>query len=278
MNLWKDDIELEVEMKKVFIIFIITILLLSLNKFGYSQLTGRDIMIKVDEQQDVKSQYAKTKMTLINKRGKTRIRDVLRYEKSYYGEKGIDTKTLIFFEYPPDIRGTGLLLWSYEDIKKDDDRWLYLPALKKIKRIAGESKNNYFMGTDFTYDDMGGREVDEDTHELLGQDEIDGINCYKVQSIPVDKNDMYSKKFGWVIPEKWVVFKVDFYDKRGKLIKELRASDFREVSNIWTTFKLHMNNFGKNHQTVIEVEDMKYNIEIKDQVFMKTTLQRGRVK
>lgn len=265
-------------MKKVFIFFTTIIFLFSLNEFAYSQLTGRDIMIKVDEQQSVNSQYGKTKMTLINKRGKKRVRDVLRYEKSYDGEKGIDTKSLIFFEYPPDIRGTGLLLWSYEDIKKDNDRWLYLPALKKIKRIAGESKNDYFMGTDFTYDDMGGREVDEDTHELLGHDEIDGINCYKVQSISVDKNNMYSKKIGWVIPEKWVVFKVDFYDKKGKLLKELRASDFREVSNIWTSFKLHMNNISKNHQTVIEVEDMKYNIEIENQVFTKTTLQRGRVK
>jgi len=265
-------------MKKVFIFFITIIFLISLTEFAYSQLTGRDIMLKVDEQQSVNSQYGKTKMTLINKRGKKRVRDVLRYEKSYNGEKGIDTKSLIFFEYPLDIRGTGLLLWNYEDIKKDDDRWLYLPALKKIRRIAGESKNDYFMGTDFTYDDMGGREVDEDIHGLLGQEEINGINCYKVKSISVDKNDMYSKKIVWVIHEKWVVSRVDFYDNKGKLFKELKATDFRKVNNVWTPFKLHMENFIKNHQTVIEVEEIKYNTEINDQIFTTTTLQRGKIR
>ncbi len=265
-------------MKKVFIFFIMIIFLFSLTEFGYSQLTGRDIMVKVDEQRSVNSQYGKTKMTLINKKGKKRVRDVLRYEKSYDGEKGIDTKALIFFEYPPDIRGTGLLLWSYKDTKKDDDRWLYLPALKKIRRIAGESKNDYFMGTDFTYDDMGGRNIDEDTHKLLGEEEREGVKCYKIESIPVDKNDMYSKKIGWVVPEKWVVSRVDFYDKKGKLLKELKATDFRNVNNIWTPFKLHMNNFNKNHQTVIEIEELNYNVEINDQVFTTTTLQRGRVK
>ena len=181
-------------MNKNLEVLITVILLFSLAEFGYSQLTGLDIMLKVDEQQNVDSQYGKTKMTLINKKGKKRVRDVVRYEKYYHGEKGIDTKTIVFFEYPPDIRGTGLLLWSYKDIKKDDDRWLYLPALKKIKRIAGESKNEYFMGTDFTYDDMGGRDVNEDKHILIGEEEIDGVKCYKIESIPIDKDNMYSKK------------------------------------------------------------------------------------
>lgn len=264
-------------MRNVLAISITFTFLFSLTEFGYSQFTGRNIMLKVDNQQEVKSQYGKTRMTLINKKGKKRIRDLLRYEKSYYGDKGINKKTLVFFEYPSDIRGTGLLLWTYEDIKKDDDRWLYLPALKKIRRIAGESKNNYFMGTDFTYDDMGGRDVDEDTYELLSDEEVDGITCHKIKSIPVDKSDMYGKKIVWVIPGKWVVTKVEFYDKKGKLLKELRATDFRSVDDIWTPFKLHMNNFSKNHQTVIEVEEMNYNIEIKDQVFTATILQRGKV-
>ena len=265
-------------MKRTFNGLIISILILLLFEIGHSQLTGRDIMLKVDVQQNYVTQYAKTKMTLINKKGKKRVRDVARYEKTYPDKSELDKKSLIFFEYPPDVRGTGLLLLTYTDIDKDDDRWLYLPALKKIRRIAGESKNDYFMGTDFTYDDMGSRDVDEDTHKLIGEEDIDGQKCFKIESIPKDKDYMYSRKIAWVIPDKWVMLKVEFYDRHGELLKILKASDIRNIDNIWTTFKLHMNNLTKNHQTVIDIMELDYSMDMEDAIFTQTTLQRGRVK
>ena len=151
-------------MKKYFFSGLVLMLLVVFSDSSFAQLTGRDIMLKVENQQDVKTRQVKSKMILVNKQNKTRERDVLQYSKSVNDPKGIDDKILVFFEYPADIRGTGLLMISYSDPKKDDDRWLYLPALKKVRRIAGESKNEYFMGTDFTYDDMGGRGIDQDTH------------------------------------------------------------------------------------------------------------------
>jgi len=245
---------------------------------GQAQMTGRDVMQKVDTQQEYTTQIARSKMVLINKAGKTRERDVLRYEKSYNNAKGIDTKALIFFEAPADIRGTGLLIWGYTDPQKDDDRWLYLPALKKVRRIAGESKDEYFMGTDFTYDDIGGREVDQDMHKLLGQEDVDGVKCYKLESVPVNKNDMYGKKIAWVIPEKWVVARVEFYDKKGVLMKELKASDVRNVNGIWTAFVMRMDNYLEKHQTVLEIKEIKYNQAINDEVFTTITLERGQVR
>ncbi|NLA22755.1 MAG: outer membrane lipoprotein-sorting protein, partial [Candidatus Marinimicrobia bacterium] len=151
-------------MKKLFSLSIICIALVIFYSSAIAQMTGRDIMLKVEKQQDTKTRIVKSKMILINKQNKTRERDVVQYVKSVNDPKGVDDKILIFFEYPADIRGTGLLMISYSDVNKDDDRWLYLPALKKVRRIAGESKNEYFMGTDFTYDDMGGRSVDQDKH------------------------------------------------------------------------------------------------------------------
>lgn len=264
-------------MKRIGTMFVIGLVTVIIAQTAYAQLSGRDIMLKVDERGEVKTEYNKTKMTLINKKGKTRVRDVVRYEKSYDGEKGIDSKSLIFFEYPSDIRGTGLLLWSYVDVGKEDDRWLYLPALKKIRRIAGESKNDYFMGTDFTYDDMGGRNVDDDTHKLLGKEILDGVECYKIESVPVDKDDQYSKKIAWVIPDKWITAKVEFYDKNEKLQKALTISDIRKVDKIWTPHLLFMDNLRKKHQTKIEIIEVRFNSEMKDQIFTTTTLQRGRV-
>ncbi|MFA4839530.1 MAG: outer membrane lipoprotein-sorting protein [Candidatus Neomarinimicrobiota bacterium] len=179
---------------------------------------------------------------------------------------------------PAEQRGTGLLMLTYSDPKKDDDRWLYLPALKKVRRIAGESKNEYFMGTDFTYDDMGGRGIDQDTHKLLGEETIDGVKCYKIESIPVDKNDMYSKKIGWVIPDKWVHLKVDFYDRKGQLIKTLKAEDIRNVSGVWMQFNLEMTNFSANHKTVLKIIEAKNDVLIDDQIFTTSVLERGGVK
>lgn len=243
-----------------------------------AQLTGRDIMQKVDQQGDVQSEYARTKMILVNKRGQTRERDVVRYQKDYNGQDGFDSKQLVIFEFPADIRGTGLLIWSYTDIEKDDDRWLYLPALKKIRRIAGESKNDYFMGTDFTYDDMGGRNLDEDIHELLGKEQLDGEECYKVASVPVDRDDMYSRKIAWVIPDKWITKQVEFYDQEGELLKVLKAADIREVDGVWTPFNLHMHNLQDNHQTRIEIQSVEFNREVDESTFTTNTLQRGRVR
>jgi outer membrane lipoprotein-sorting protein len=244
---------------------------------GRAELTGRDIVEKVNAQQKVGSRVGRSKMVLINKAGKTREREVLQYEKSYKGAKGFDQKMLVFFEFPADIRGTGLLVYTYIDPKKDDDRWLYMPALKKIRRIAGESKNEYFMGTDFTYDDIGGRGVDEDNHKLLGMEEVGGVKCYKVESVPIEPENLYSKRVAWVLPDKWVAIRVDFYEKKGALLKTLTASDVRQVDGIWTPFKLEMNNFSENHKTILEIKEVKYNQPIDENIFTTTILERGKV-
>ena len=258
-------------------IFAIGMVLFLAGQSVFAQMIGRDIMLKVDERSNVVTEYNKTKMILINDKGKTRERDVIRYEKSYDNDQTIDSKSLIIFEYPADIRGTGLLLWSYKESGKEDDRWLYMPALKKIRRIAGESKNEYFMGTDFTYDDMGGRNIDDDVHNLLGEEKLDGAECYKIESVPKDKNEMYNKKIAWVIPEKWITAKVEYYDKSDELMKVLTMSDIREVDGIWTPFVLYMDNLSKSHQTKIKIEEVRFNIEMNDQTFTTTTLQRGKV-
>jgi len=264
-------------MKKFKAVFSITIIIMFFAQLLSAQINGRDIMQKVDDQGNVQTEINKSKMTLINNKGKTRERDVTRYEKTYDGAGGFDTKTLIIFDYPADIRGTGLLLWTYEDAAKDDDRWLYLPALKKVRRIAGESKNDYFMGTDFTYDDMGARSIDDDTHTLLGKETVEGVECYKIESVPKDKDGQYSKRITWIIPEKWVFTKVEFYEKSGTLQKVLKVSNIKEVDGIWIGHEMFMDNLSKKHQTRIEVTEVKFNSEMNDQIFTQTTLQRGRV-
>ena len=239
-----------------------------------AELTGRDIMVKVDERSDGDDQRSITKMTLINKRGKTRVRTLLMYLKDY----GKDSKSLMYFQSPGDVKGTGFLAWDYDDPEKDDDQWLYLPALKKSRRISSSSKNDYFMGTDFTYDDMGDRNVDEDTHALLKEEELDGHACWVLESKPKDEDYMYSRRVSWIRQDALVAVKVEFYDKRGSLLKILTVPDVKKQDDIWTPFKMEMENVQKNHKTIIEIEEVQYNIGVKDSMFRVSTLERGRVK
>ena len=234
---------------------------------------GRQIMVLVDERSDGDDRHSIMKMTLINKRGRQRIREVENYSKDY----GKDKKTVMVFKQPADVKGTAFLSWDYDDLEKDDDKWLYMPAMKKVRRISGSSTNEYFMGTDFTYDDMGDRNVDEDIHTLLGNDEINGRACWKVESIPVDKKDMYTRKVVWVDQEAHFSLKTEFYDKDG-LLKIYRALDFERQDKFWTVFRSEMDNVSRDHKTIMETSSMKYDTGIKGSLFKVSTLQRGRIR
>lgn len=160
--------------------------------------TGRDIAQKVKDRPDGDTRQSELSMKLINKRGAVRERRLVSYSIDV-GEEKRDRKSIMFFEYPGDVKGTGFLTWDYDEPGKDDDKWLYLPAMKKTRRISGSSaRQDYFMGSDFTYDDMGSRSVDEDTHELLGEEIIDGYKCWKLESVPKDKRDIFSRKIALI--------------------------------------------------------------------------------
>ena len=239
-----------------------------------AELTGHDIMIKVDNRPDGDDRTMTMNMTLINKRGKTRERSVLSYSKDY----GKDSKALIYFKQPADVKGTGFLSWEYDDPDKDDDRWLYLPALKKVRRISGSSKNEYFMGTDFTYDDMGNRSVDEDDHTLLREEEIDGTVYWVVESKPKNKDDMYSKVIKWIRQDALMSVKVEFYDKQANLLKILTVPDIRKQDGFWTAFKMEMQNIQEKHKTILKVTEMHYNQGLKDNFFRVSTLESGKIR
>lgn len=238
------------------------------------KLTGREIMVKVDERPDGESRKSTLKMTLINKRGSKRIREILSYSKDY----GKDSKSIMYFQKPADVKGTGFLSWEYDDANRDDDRWLYMHALKKVRRISGSSKNDYFMGSDFTYDDMGDRSVDEDEHTLLNEEEIDGVKYWVVESVSKDKDYMYSKVTRWISQDSYIALKIEFYDRIELLIKILTVPDIREQDGFWTIFKMVMDNKQEKHQTILEFSEISYNTDVKDNLFKVSTLERGRIK
>jgi len=264
-------------MKPTFRLFTAALLSLLFAQPAFSQSSppsGRDIMIKVDDRPNGDTRKSTMKMTLINKRNRQRIREILSYSKDY----GKDTKSIMYFQKPADVKGSGFLSWEYDDPSKDDDRWLYLPALKKVRRISGSSKNDYFMGSDFTYDDMGQRAVDEDMHALIAEETLENHPCWVLESKSKDKNYMYSKVKRWIRKDALIAIKVDYYDRAGELMKTLTVPDIRQHDGIWTAFKMQMDNKQENHKTILEYKNIAYDIPVRENLFQVSTLERGRLR
>lgn len=242
---------------------------------AYTQeLSGYDIMRLVDEQYAGDTATYKLTMTLSSGRGAPRIREVSYYFKDY----GDTDKILMVFQSPRDVAGTGYLSFSYDDESKDDDMWLYLPAMRRVRRITGSGKNDDFMGTDFTYEDMGSRSLSKDTFAFQGEESIDGETCRKVEAKPKDRSDPYGRRVIWVRRDSNIIAAVDYYDRQDKLLKTLRVSGIQKIDNIWTALKMEMNNVQNKHSTRIEMSEIKFNIPLDDSLFAVTTLERGNLR
>ncbi|MBO7145623.1 MAG: outer membrane lipoprotein-sorting protein [Salinivirgaceae bacterium] len=235
-------------------------------------LTGREIAEKVHNRPDGDTRYCEMSLTLINKNGSKRVRELKSYSKDY----GNDRKTIMFFLYPGDVKGTGFLTWEYDAPDHDDDKWLYLPAMKKTRRISGSSsKTDYFMGTDFTYDDMGRRNLDEDTHTLLREEMLDGHKCWVLQSVPKKAGDIYTRRVSWVRQDCLIPVKVEFYDKLGKLHRLLVADDVKQVDGYWTMGHMNIKNVQTNHETDLVFKNYQYDKPTNDNLFTVNQLEKG---
>lgn len=234
--------------------------------------TGRDIIQRVKDRPDGDTRYAEMQLTLVKKNGDKRERKMV----SWAMDEGKDTRKIMFFTYPGDVKGTGFLTWDYDQAGKEDDKWLYLPAMKKTRRISGSSsKTDYFMGTDFTYDDMGGRSVDEDKHTLLREETRDGHKCWVVESVPNDPHEVYSRKVTWIRQDCDAGVYCEFYDKLNKLHRVMTVLDLQKVGGFWTVMKMEMKNVQSGHSTQITVSEPKYDIKVDKSLFTVAKLEKG---
>lgn len=234
--------------------------------------TGRDIVQRVKDRPDGNTRYAEMQLTLVKKNGDKRERKMV----SWAMDEGKDTKKIMFFTYPGDVKGTGFLTWDYDQAGKEDDKWLYLPAMKKTRRISGSSsKTDFFMGTDFTYDDMGGRNVDDDTHKLLREEIRDGDKCWVVESVPKDTREIYSRKVSWIRQDCDTAVYVEFYDKLDKLHRVMTVQDIQKVQGFWTVMKMEMKNVQNGHSTQITVTGPEYDVKVDKSLFTVAKLEKG---
>jgi outer membrane lipoprotein-sorting protein len=207
---------------------------------------------------------AKVTMKLINRQGKTRERyfSMLRMDQ----EDGGEQKYFIYFHRPGDVRGTVFMV--YKHIDRDDDRWLYIPAINLTKRIAANDKRSSFMGSDFTYEDVSGRSPAEDDHSLIKEEEVNGKAAYLVKSTPKEKGSAdFAYRLTWVDKESHLPLKEEYYDSRGKLYKVFTADKTEEVDGILTVTGRIMKNLETGHRTEVTFESVKYNVELQDSLF-----------
>jgi len=241
--------------------------------------SGDHIIAQVNSRDDGQQVTRALKMELIDRRGKSRVRETMGYRR-YYGE---EKRTVLFYQSPTNLKGTGFLTYDYPDAEKDDDQWLYLPALRKVRRISSSDRGDYFLGTDFTYEDIKKetRIATEDyTFTTLGTEEVDGQLTYLVEGIPVDSETAEELGYGRVLwridPEIWMSRKTEMWDVNGNPLKTLRNEIIENVQGIWTSLKLTAINHKTGHSTIFTFSDVDYRAPVDDSMFEQRALRRGR--
>jgi len=247
------------------------IITLAVNVFAQGKLTGLEVIQKVYDRPDGDDMQSELTMTLTNSRGDTRVREI----KQFIKDMGKVEKKIMFFQSPADVRNTSFMNWSYTEAGKDDDQWIYLPALKKVKRISSDSKSDYFMGSDFTYDDLGDRQPTDDKHRIISEEKLNGEDCYVVESTPKDEEYMYSKTVSWVVKDKWFGLKKEFYDEDEEPLKTLTVKKYDKISGYWIIGESEMKNVQKNHTTTMSLKNIKIDTGIADSKLTERMMKRG---
>jgi len=237
-------------------------------------LDGRAIAERVDARPRGADQELRATWRLIDDNGGERVRETRTFWRDHRDEDGdLHSKRLIVFDAPAPIRGTAFLVWSQRDPDDEDPRWIYLPALRKVRRIAAGDRGRSFVGTDFAYEDLAERAVEEDTHRLLRREELQGRPHYVIESRPRGESS-YERRLQWVDAQRWTVSKVEFYDRPDRLAKVLDVR-WQQVDGIWAWKHLEMRDPRREHRTVVEVEEVRHDQGLDDSLFTESTLRFG---
>lgn len=233
-------------------------------------LAPREIVKKARGKQFPENSVSDLSMVLISKRGSERTRKLTTKRKSYGGG---EAKSVAYFLSPADVKGTAFLVWEHAD--QPNDVFIYLPALKKIRRIASEQKHQSFMGSDFSYADMENEDVDDADHRILSEEDLDGKACWVIESLPKpDSDSEYGRLVSWVDKTEFIPRKVEFFDKNGRPYKVMQVLRTGPVGDETLPLHLSMENVQKHHKTEIIIDKIEVGREISDEEFTHRAIQR----
>ena len=261
-----------------FLIILASLLAVTITPPVLAEMSAREIMQAVDDREDGDNKASDMKMVLIDKNGDTRTREIRSFDK----DKGEDNQRIMFFLSPADVKDTAFLTYDYDAYEKDDDQWLYLPALRKSKRIASSDKSGSFMGSDFSYSDMTRKNLDAYDFTIMKQGEVRGHKVWQIQSVPKTDEEIketgYTKSIAFVRQDNFVVVRALHWVKEGKRLKYLDVTKLEEIDGVWTVLEMNMTTKkGKNtlHKTQLSFSNVKYNQPLDEQMFTLRRLEKG---
>ncbi|WP_165741772.1 outer membrane lipoprotein-sorting protein [Candidatus Thiosymbion oneisti] len=216
-----------------------------------------------------KDQRARISMRLVNARGKERKREMTMLRKNL--GSGGEQRYYLYFHAPADVKGTAFMVWKYP--AREDDRWIFIPSIELVRHIAADDKRSSFVGSDFTYEDISGREVGDERHRLQGEGTLSGRPVYRIESVPKAKLD-YVRRLTWIDRERDLPLKEEYYDGRGKLLRTFTADAVRQVGGHWTVMRRTMRDAQSGHRTEVVFNQVSYDIGLGKDLFSKRYLQR----
>jgi hypothetical protein len=181
------------------------------------------------------------------------------------------SKAVLRFLVPPEVKGVALLIINHPD--RASDQWMWTPALQRERRIALQDRSTRFFGTDFSFEDLEERDVNQFDYRLLGEQTIDGAPCWRIESVPAQRKiSQYTKSAVWIRKDTYAFAQVESYVKT-EVVRRLRYSDFVQVQGIWTGRRLEMSDLRRSSRTVLTLERLEYNLPLKEEDFTLQALR-----
>jgi outer membrane lipoprotein-sorting protein len=215
---------------------------------------------------------ARMNMTLTDRKGRTTTREIHSKTLEILGD---GDKAMSIFKTPRDIKGTAMLTFSHK--LEADDQWLYLPALKRVKRISSRNKSGPFMGSEFAFEDLGSQEFEKYEHTFLGEDTLNGIKSLKIKQTPLYRYTGYSKQVVWIDARRYIPLKIAFYDRKGSPLKTLLFKNYQQyLGKFWRAEQMVMNNHQNKKSTVLTWSNYQFKTGLKASDFKSNKLKRLR--
>jgi outer membrane lipoprotein-sorting protein len=230
---------------------------------------ARQIIAESENRSRSKSQQYEGTLEVMGASNKVSIK---RWEYRRIGSFG-NSKAILRFTAPAEVKGVALLIVNHTD--RASDQWMWTPAIERDRRIATQDRSTRFFGTDFSFEDLEERDVDQFDYKLAGDDSIDGAACWKIEAKPKEsKTSQYTSSLVWVRKDNYVVAQIEDYSK-DKLIRRIHYGDIQSVSGIWTPRTVEVLDANRKSRTVLKLEKLEYNLPMQDEDFTLEALRRG---
>jgi len=253
----------------------LSLTLVSNASFSLSEKEQKGIDISMEaKKRDLgwKDSTADMLMLLRNKQGQESIREI-KIKSLEINDDG--DKSLTIFNKPRDVKGTAFLSFSHP--VDADEQWLFLPALKRVKRISSRNKSGPFMGSEFAFEDLSSFEVEKYTYKYLGVEELNGLTNFKVEQYPVDENSGYTRRIVWIDTLEYRIHKIDFYDRKNSLLKTLSFNDYKQyLGKHWRADIQEMVNRQNGKSTELKWDNYQFKTGMSESDFNRNSLKRAR--